>query len=79
MDSMATEAEIDRVMEAAADYILTRYLEIGVADADVRLVRDHVGATLMYLAESSLRIGCYDLLDDLIQHLAGEEPWPRPS
>jgi hypothetical protein len=30
---------------------------------------------LMYLAESSLRIGCYDLLDDLIQHLAREEPW----
>lgn len=39
------------------DYILTRYLEIGVADVDVQLVRDHVGAALMYLAQSSLRIG----------------------
>jgi hypothetical protein len=77
MNSMVTDEEIQKVVDAGANFVLM-FPAAGGNAVNGELVRHHVAATLSYLAAETERLGVYEVYDDLIHYLAKQpEPPPR--
>ncbi|MFG1820595.1 hypothetical protein ACGFIF_43030 [Kribbella sp. NPDC049174] len=74
---MVTDEEIEQVTDAATNYVLMFPDPAAAGAVNGRLVRNHVAATLRFLAAETTRLGVYEAYDDLIHYIA-EQAEPPP-
>lgn len=65
-----TAADIEALVDAGTDWVV---LWCGGGDADT--ARPYVEGTLTYLSATSHVLGCYDLIDDLVEVLKRNAVW----
>ncbi|MEU4607550.1 hypothetical protein AB0F43_31580 [Kribbella sp. NPDC023972] len=73
---MVTDEEVQQVTDAATNYVLMFPDPAARPCINGQLVRNHVAATLRYLAAETERLGVYETYDDLIHYIAEQAEPP---